>query len=106
MFSEAFGAIAALQKKSLAGADLGQRFFQLARFSGENQRRKTGDLRFHVGQRRRLRINGNLHDRLGSPAFGRPTFHHTQHSKGGAGPRQDREAPVYTPARPKRQTPR
>ncbi len=104
MLGEALGAIAPLQQEGLAGADLGQRLLQLARLAGEHQRRKSSDLFFDIGQGRLVRIDGNLQDRLGPPALGRPTFHHTQTPMAARGRRKIREGPVYTPALRKRQT--
>ena len=44
MLGEAFGAIAALQQESLAGRDLRQRLFQIARLAGKDQRRQRMQL--------------------------------------------------------------
>ena len=64
MLGEAFGAIAALQQESLAGSDLRQRLFQIARLTGKNQRRKARKLRLDVGKRLGVGIFRHLHDRL------------------------------------------
>ena len=76
VLGEAFGAIAALQQESLAGRDLRQRFFQVARLACKNQRRKGRQLRLDIGQRLGVRIIRHLHDRLCAPGIGRPTVHH------------------------------
>ena len=64
VLGEALGAIAALQQESLAGGDLRQRLFQVARLAGKDQRRKSGKLRLDVGQRLGVRIIRHLHNRL------------------------------------------
>ena len=72
MLGEAFGAIAALQQESLAGRDLRQRAFQVARLAGKNQRRKSRKLRLDIGQRLGVRIIRHLHDRLAAPGIRAP----------------------------------
>ena len=72
---EGLGAIAALEQKSLAGRDIGQGAGQIARLSGENERRKSGELAFDRRQSGGVAIDRRLLDRLMSPAARRPTFH-------------------------------
>ena len=64
MLEEAFGAVAALQEKAVALADLGQRLLQIARFAGENERREGCKPSLGVGERLRVRIVWNLDDRF------------------------------------------
>ncbi len=101
MFGEAFGAVAALQQKRLAGAHLRQQLLQLARLAGEDQRRKGGNLLLDIGKRRLVRISRDLDDRLGPPAVGRPTFHNAQNSNCGLRRMTDMgKAGLYTSAPP------
>ena len=72
VLGKAFGAIAALQQESLAGRDLGERSFQIARLAGKDQRRKGGKLRLDVGKRLRVRISRHLQDRLAAPGIRTP----------------------------------
>ena len=81
MFGEGFGAIAALQQESFAERDLAERAFELARFAGEDERRKAGELALDFGERSLIRIDRHLLDRLCPPARRRPTFSgHVRHS--------------------------
>ncbi len=72
---EGLGAIAALKQKSLASRDIGEGAGQIARLSGENERRKSGELAFDRRQGALVAIDRRLLDRLMSPAARRPTFH-------------------------------
>ena len=63
MFGEALGAVPALQQERLAGGDFGQVALQIARFTGENERRKAGELALDVGERRLVPIDRRLLDR-------------------------------------------
>ena len=64
MLEEAFGAVAALQQKAVALADLGKRLLQIARFACENERREGCKPSLCVGERLRVRIVWNLDDRF------------------------------------------
>ncbi len=75
VLGETFGAIAALQQKSVAGGDLRQRLFQIARFAGKNQRRKGRKLRLDIGKRLRIGIIRHLDDRPRTPGFRVPFRH-------------------------------
>ena len=50
VLGEALGAIAALKQESLAGGNLRQSAFEVARLAGKNQRRKARKLRLDVGR--------------------------------------------------------
>ena len=76
MLGEAFGAIAALQQEGLAGGDAGELLLQLARFAGENERRKGGELLLDFGELVEVRINRNLLDRPRAPTVGAPSRCH------------------------------
>ena len=49
-FGEAFGAIAALEQKALAGRDIGEVGLERARLTGKHQRRKLGERRLHPAE--------------------------------------------------------
>ena len=72
VLGEALGAIAALQQKGFAGGDLRQGALEIARLAGENERRKTRQLRLDLGERFAVRVAGHLHDRSGAPGVGAP----------------------------------
>ena len=67
VLGKALRAIAALQQEHVAGRDLRQRLFQIARLAGKNQRREGRKLRLDVGQRLWVRIIRHLQSRLGAP---------------------------------------
>ena len=80
MLGEALGAVAALQQERLAFGDAPKRFFQVARLTCKNQRRKRGKLRLDIGQGFRVRIIRYLQHRLGAPAVGCPPLGHDVNS--------------------------
>ena len=68
MFGKALGAIAALQEEGFASSDFRECLFELARFTGKDEWRKTGKLRLNRTERGGIRKSGHLLDRLRSPA--------------------------------------
>src|SRR6185437_6149700 len=76
VLGEALGAVAALQQESLAVGNAGELLFQAASLAGENQRRKGRELLLDVVEGPKVRVLGNLLDRLLAPAIGRPTLGH------------------------------
>ena len=80
VLGEAFGAIAALQQEGLAQRDAAKRLLQVARLTGENQRRKCRQLLFGIGQSLHIRVFRHLQNRLFAPTIGRPTLRHHQYS--------------------------
>ena len=82
MLGEAFGAVAALQQESLAGANARQLLFQVAGLACKNQRRKARQLLLHGRKGRLVRVIRHLHDGLFAPAIGRPTLGHIRYSCG------------------------
>ncbi len=69
---EAFGAVAALQEERLAGGDVGEPVLQAPGFAGEDQRREAVQRLLDAGERGFIGIAGDLPDRQGAPALGRP----------------------------------
>ena len=75
-FREALGAIAALQEKRLALAGIGQFGPEIARLSGENQRRRVTQARFGLLQKRRIGPVRLLQDRQLAPPVRAPISSH------------------------------
>ena len=73
---EALGAVAALEQESLPGRDARERFLQVARLAGKDERRKARKPALDRGELRRIGIFGDLNDRLRPPAFRRPALCH------------------------------
>ena len=84
MLGEAFGAIATLQQKGLAGGHAGELGLQLARLACKYQRRKGGKLFLDLGKLLLVRIDRNLLDRLRAPAIGAPSRCHLKSLQKGA----------------------
>jgi hypothetical protein len=80
VLGETLGAIAALQKESLAGGDAAERLFQVSRLTCKNQRRKRRELRLDIRQCLRIGILGHLQHRPAAPAIGCPCFGHDVNS--------------------------
>ena len=79
VLNEAFGAIAALQQKRTSLAYLSELRFQIARFTGNNQRRKARQAIFHRLQGCRIVISRHLLNRKIPPAFQSPFRVHHYH---------------------------
>ncbi len=78
VLGKAFGAVAALEQESLALGDAAERFLEVARLSGEEQRRQARELRLDGGDFAGIRVFGQLGNRLIPPAGGHPTLGHDQ----------------------------
>ena len=77
VLGEALGAIAALKQKSLARGHAGKLRLQFPRLTGENQRREGRELILDLDDRRGIRVDRNLLDRLGAPAVWAPSRGHS-----------------------------
>src|SRR5215813_1656570 len=76
MLGEGFGAISALQQKALPCRDAAERLFQAAGLACKYKGRKRRKPPLDRGERRLIRIFGNLDDRLATPTVARPTLGH------------------------------
>ena len=76
MVLEALGAVAALEQESVAGRDPRERFLQVARLTGKNERRKARKLRLDRRKLRGIRVFGTCTIGFAPPAFWRPTLGH------------------------------
>ncbi len=76
MLGEALGAVPALEQEGLARGDAGELRLQLARLSGEHERRKSRKLLLNLGERGRVGVDGHLLDRFGAPAVWAPSGRH------------------------------
>jgi len=72
VLGKAFGAVAALQQKRVAGRHLRQCALEVARFAGKNERRKACKLRLDVGEGLGVGVIRHLHDRLRAPRVWSP----------------------------------
>ena len=86
MLGEALGAVAALKQETLALRNARQLALQLARLTGEDQRRITGKLLLDRGQLGLILVVRHLHDREVPPAVRCPVRRHYRYSKGGQPP--------------------
>ena len=76
MLGEALGAVPALEQEGLARGDAGELGLQLARLSGEHERRKGRKLLLNLGERGPVGVDRNLLDRFGAPAVWAPSGRH------------------------------
>src|SRR6516225_5002358 len=76
VLGEGFGAISTLQQKALPRRNAAERLFQAAGFACKNEGRKRRKLPLDRGERRLIRIVGDLDDRLAAPTVARPTLGH------------------------------
>src|SRR5262249_27385639 len=76
VLGEGFGAISALEQKALPRRDAAERLFQAAGFACKHKGRKRRKPPLDRGERRVIRIFGDLDDQLAAPTVARPTLAH------------------------------
>src|SRR5262245_44560157 len=76
MLGEGFGAISTLQQEALSRRDAAERLFEAAGFACKHKWRKRRKPPLDRGERRLIRIFGDLDDRLAAPTVARPTLGH------------------------------